>query len=105
MSHSNESRNARIGDLLHRIASALEAMSLSDVLPMSAGPAGAIARRSGGGSGSQYLKAQDAADYLGITVKSLYGIVERRHLRPLRGPKRSYRFTQRMLDDYLKVKQ
>ncbi len=50
---------------------------------------------------SPYLNAQDASAYLQITIKSLYGIVERGHLKPLRGPKRQYRFTRKMLDDYL----
>ena len=51
---------------------------------------------------SPYLDADDAARYLGISVKSLYGVVERRHLVPLRGPRRAYRFTKEMLDEYLK---
>jgi excisionase family DNA binding protein len=50
---------------------------------------------------SPYLDAEEAAAYLGVTVSSLYGIVERRHLTPLRGPRRRYRFTREMLDDYL----
>ena len=37
---------------------------------------------------SPYLTAEEAAQYLGIGIKSLYGIVERRHLVPLRGPRR-----------------
>lgn len=51
---------------------------------------------------SPYLDAETAAEYLGINVKSLYGVVERRHLVPLRGPRRSYRFTREMLDEYLR---
>jgi excisionase family DNA binding protein len=51
---------------------------------------------------SPYLDADEAARYLGISVKSLYGVVERRHLIPLRGPRRAYRFTVEMLDEYLK---
>jgi excisionase family DNA binding protein len=51
---------------------------------------------------SPYLDAEAAAEYLGINVKSLYGVVERRHLVPLRGPRRSYRFTREMLDEYLR---
>jgi excisionase family DNA binding protein len=51
---------------------------------------------------SPYLDAQEAAEYLGINVKSLYGLVERRQLEPLRGPKRTYRFTKELLDEYLK---
>ena len=55
-------------------------------------------------SRSPYLGANDAAEYLGITISSLYGVVERGDLTPLRGPRRTYRFTQEMLDDYLKRK-
>jgi excisionase family DNA binding protein len=51
---------------------------------------------------SPFLDAGEAAAYLGITVSSLYGIVERRHLTPLRGPRRRYRFTKELLDDYLR---
>jgi len=51
---------------------------------------------------SPYLDAEQAAAYLGISMTSLYGQVERRHLEPLRGPRRSYRFTTKMLDDYLR---
>jgi len=51
---------------------------------------------------SPYLNACEAAEYLGITVRSLYGIVERRRIIPLRGPKRSYRFTVEILDNYLR---
>ena len=50
---------------------------------------------------SQYLDAAGACDYLGITRDSLYGLVERNHVVPLRGPRRSYRFTPAMLDEYL----
>lgn len=50
---------------------------------------------------SPYLDAEEAAAYLGISVKSLYGIVERGRLEPLRGPRRRYRFTTVMLDEYL----
>ena len=53
-------------------------------------------------SRSPYLGANDAAEYLGITVSSLYAVVERGYLTPLRGPRRTYRFTREMLDDYLK---
>ena len=55
----------------------------------------------GGRGRSPYLDATEAAAYLGITLKSLYGIVERGHLEPLRGPRRRYRFTSAMLDEYL----
>ena len=51
---------------------------------------------------SPYLDAETAASYLGITVSSLYGIVERGHLTPLRGPRRRYRFTKELLDEYLR---
>ena len=54
---------------------------------------------------SPYLDAQQAADYLGITAKSLYGQVERRRIIPLRGPRRTYRFTAKMLDEYLRRQQ
>jgi excisionase family DNA binding protein len=55
-----------------------------------------------GAAASPYLDAEQAAAYLGITMSSLYGIVERRHLVPLRGPRRRYRFTREMLDEYLR---
>jgi excisionase family DNA binding protein len=51
---------------------------------------------------SPYLDAEQAATYLGTTLSSLYGLVERRRLRPLRGPRRRYRFTTEMLDEYLR---
>jgi excisionase family DNA binding protein len=50
---------------------------------------------------SEYLDANAAAEYLGISLKSLYTLVERRRLIPLRGPRRTYRFTKGMLDAYL----
>jgi hypothetical protein len=53
---------------------------------------------------SPYLDAKGASAYLGITLDSLYGIVERGSLVPLRGPKRRYRFTEAMLDEYLRRK-
>jgi len=49
----------------------------------------------------RYLGAKQAAEYLGCSVKSLYRQVELGRLVPLRGPKRSYRFTAGMLDKYL----
>ena len=55
-----------------------------------------------GAAQTPYLDAEAAAAYLGITVSSLYGIVERGHLVPLRGPRRRYRFTKELLDDYLR---
>src|ERR1700677_2958655 len=50
---------------------------------------------------SPYLDAQQAADYLGITVKALYGHVESRKLRHLPGYRR-YRFTREQLDAFLR---
>jgi len=50
---------------------------------------------------SPYLDSQQAADYLGITVKQLYGQVELRKLQPLRGPRNAYRFTPEQLDAYV----
>jgi hypothetical protein len=50
---------------------------------------------------SPYLDAKQAADYLGMTVKALYGHVERRKLRPLPGYKK-YRFTREQLDAFLR---
>ena len=54
------------------------------------------------GKASPYLTGEEAASYLGVSLKSLYGIVERRHLIPFRGPRRAYRFTAEMLDAYLR---
>jgi excisionase family DNA binding protein len=51
---------------------------------------------------SPYIDSEEAATYLGITIKSLYGQVERGHIKPLRGPRRTYRFTTEMLDEYLR---
>ena len=48
-----------------------------------------------------YFDSQAASDYLGITAASLYALVERNRLKPLRGPRRTYRFTQAQLDEYL----
>jgi hypothetical protein len=51
---------------------------------------------------SPYLTAEQAASYLGLgSVKSLYGLVERRKLTPLPGH-RTYRFTTEQLDAYLR---
>lgn len=50
---------------------------------------------------SPYLDSEKAARYLGIDVKQLYRQVELGKLKPLRGPRNSYRFTQAMLDEYL----
>jgi len=49
----------------------------------------------------KYLDSKQACDYLGITESSLYGLVERKRITPLRGPRRSYRFTKQQLDNYL----
>ena len=48
-----------------------------------------------------YFDSRAACNYLGITEQSLYGLVERKRLVPLRGPRRTYRFTRKQLDDYL----
>lgn len=53
-------------------------------------------------SKSPYMNSKEAAEYLLTSVSSLYGLVDRRQIIPLRGPKRSYRFTARMLDEYLR---
>lgn len=50
---------------------------------------------------SPYLNAPEAASYLRITLNALYGLVERRKLKPLPGH-RKYRFTKDILDAYLK---
>jgi excisionase family DNA binding protein len=50
---------------------------------------------------SPYLDAKEAAIYLGTTLSSLYGVVERKQIEPKRGPRRRYRFTKQMLDGYL----
>lgn len=48
-----------------------------------------------------YYDATAAAEYLGITTKQLYKAVEKGRLTPLRGPRRSYRFTKALLDHYV----
>jgi excisionase family DNA binding protein len=50
---------------------------------------------------SPYFDSAAAANYLRITEQSLYGLVERKRLVPLRGPRRTYRFTKQQLDQYL----
>jgi len=50
---------------------------------------------------SPYFDSEKAAQYLGIDVKQLYRQVELRRLKPLRGPRNSYRFTKQLLDNYL----
>ena len=47
-----------------------------------------------------FLHAEEAADYLGITVKALYSLKDRGKLKSLPGS-RKLRFTPKMLDDYL----
>jgi excisionase family DNA binding protein len=49
---------------------------------------------------SPYLNADEAAAYLRVSVNALYGLVERRKLRPLPGH-RKYRFTRAILDAFL----
>lgn len=48
-----------------------------------------------------YFDSRQAADYIGVTTASLYGLVERKRIMPLRGPRRTYRFTKKQLDHYL----
>ena len=50
---------------------------------------------------SPYFDSEKAAQHLGIDVKQLYRQVELRRLKPLRGPRNSYRFTKQQLDNYL----
>jgi excisionase family DNA binding protein len=50
---------------------------------------------------SPYLNAQEAASYLGVTLKAMYGYVERGRLKPLPGTRR-YRFTRDQLDEFLR---
>ena len=77
-------------------AIAMPSSTSEGILTNGSEPSGKGLRRA-----SPYLQSQEAADYLGITVKSLYGLVERQQLVPLRGPKRTYRFTTEILDDYI----
>lgn len=56
------------------------------------------------GKKSPYLNSEEAAEYIRTSMSSLYGVINRGHIDPLRGPKDSYRFTTRMLDDYLRRK-
>ena len=48
-----------------------------------------------------YFDSVQAADYLGISKASLYALVERKRIVPLRGPRRTYRFTKEQLEQYL----
>ena len=50
---------------------------------------------------SPCFDSEKAAQYLGVDVKQLYRQVELRRLKPLRGPRNSYRFTKQLLDHYL----
>lgn len=50
---------------------------------------------------SPYLDAEQAAAYLGVTIKSLYGLKERGRLKSLPGSRR-LRFTIEMLDRFMK---
>lgn len=50
---------------------------------------------------SPWLDAEQSANYLGISVRSLNGLVARGRLVPQRGPRRTYRFTRQQLDAYL----
>jgi excisionase family DNA binding protein len=50
---------------------------------------------------SPYLNAEESAEYLRITVKALYDLVDKRKLKKLPGSK-NYRFTREMLDAYLR---
>jgi hypothetical protein len=52
---------------------------------------------------SPHLDSQRAADYLGISVKSLYSQVELGRLTPMRGPRNAYRFTTKQLDAFLRT--
>jgi excisionase family DNA binding protein len=52
-------------------------------------------------SSSKWLNSSEAAKYLGISVKSVYRIVELKQIVPARATRRQYRFTQEMLDQYL----
>ena len=48
-----------------------------------------------------YMTADEAAQYLRITTKALYGLVERGKIKKLAGHRR-YRFTRDTLDQYLR---
>jgi hypothetical protein len=51
---------------------------------------------------SPYFTADEAVAYLRLgTIKSLYGLVERGRLVPLRGSRRRIRFTKEMLDQFM----
>jgi excisionase family DNA binding protein len=90
--------------VLERLAQAIEQIAGNFNSPSNDHTAGGFESTDGKVKGqvSPYLTAEEAARYLGISIKSLYGAVERRHLVPLRGPRRTYRFTVEMLDEYLK---
>jgi hypothetical protein len=63
---------------------------------------GGGAKRGRGSHGlSPYLDADQAAAYLGVTIKALYGLKERGRLKSLPGSRR-LRFTMEMLDRFMK---
>jgi lactoylglutathione lyase len=101
-------RQAGGSDHLTRIAEAVEKLAQHLDRKHSDQPALAGQAGMGNGQGNQthrtspYLAGPEAAHYLRITMQSLYGLVERRHLVPFRGPRKMYRFTVEMLDDYIK---
>jgi hypothetical protein len=53
---------------------------------------------------SPYYTCSQAAAYLHSTPKSIQGLVEAGSLRPFRGSRNRYLFTQEMLDDYVSRK-
>lgn len=87
----NQRLGCRFGCDVPRVATADPQAALQQV-----GKLLAWAKRQG-----PYFDSAGACDYLGITEQSLYGLVERKRLKPLRGPRRTYRFTRKQLDDYL----
>lgn len=95
-------------DNLKRIAYAVETIARHLDSTQSNQPALTKQPGMGNGQGSRphraspYLTSDEAARYLGITMPSLYALVERGHIVPFRGPRRTYRFTVEMLDDYVK---
>jgi lactoylglutathione lyase len=106
----NDTQRGQAGgsDNLARIAEAVENIAQHLNRKESDQPALTGQAGMGNGQGSQphrtspYLAGPEAAHYLGITMQSLYDLVGRGHLVPFRGPRRTYRFTVEMLDDYIK---
>jgi catechol 2,3-dioxygenase-like lactoylglutathione lyase family enzyme len=106
----NDTQRGQAGgsDNLARIAEAVENIAQHLDRKQSDQPALTGQAGMGNGQGSQphrtspYLDGQEAAHYLRITMQSLYDLVGRGHLVPFRGPRRMYRFTVEMLDDYIK---